>query len=121
MINKNNVYALIGASRNPSKYGYILLDYLKNNNFQVIPVNPREKEILNLKVYKNLSEIKTKINTVIFVVPPVITEKVLEEVARLNIKNVWMQPGSESDRAIKYCEKNNINCVHDACIMQIKH
>ncbi|MBU0625936.1 CoA-binding protein [Patescibacteria group bacterium] len=28
-----------------------------------------------------------------------------------------MQPGSESDRAIAYCEMNGIECVHDACIM----
>ena len=118
MMNSNDSYALVGASNNKDKYGYILLNYLKNNNFKIIPVNPKEKEILEMKVYQSLSKIKTKIDTVIFVVPPTVTEKILEEVNRLNIKNVWLQPGSESDAAIKYCQNNNINCIHDACIMK---
>jgi predicted CoA-binding protein len=118
MLNKNDTYALVGASNNKDKYGYLLLNYLKNNNFKVIPVNLKESEILNLKVYKNLSEIKSKVDTVIFVVPPPITEKILKEVFELKIKNVWLQPGSESDAAITYCQSNNINCVDNACIMK---
>jgi predicted CoA-binding protein len=54
---------------------------------------------------------------VIFVVPPQVTEKVLEEVRDLWIKNVRMQPGAQSSQAISFCEKCGINCVHDACIM----
>jgi hypothetical protein len=58
---------------------------------KVIPINPNEKKILNKKVYPTLSEVK-KIDVVIFVVPPKVTENLLEEIKTLNIKNVWMQP-----------------------------
>jgi hypothetical protein len=106
MLNKNFVYAVVGASNNHEKYGY-----------KVVPINPHEQKILNLKVYENLSEVPFKIDVVIFVVPPNITEKILEEVKRLQIKNVWMQPGSESQKAIKFCEDNNLNYVANSCIM----
>jgi predicted CoA-binding protein len=36
---------------------------------------------------------------------------------RLNIRNVWFQPGSESEEAVDFCKKNNINYVAKACIM----
>jgi predicted CoA-binding protein len=54
---------------------------------------------------------------VIFVTQPKVTEKVLEEVKILGIKNVWLQPGAQSDEAIEFCKKNTIECIHDACIM----
>ena len=50
-------------------------------------------------------------------VHPEITEKILEEVKKLGIKKVWMQPGSESEKAIEYCEKNGIDLIHNACVI----
>jgi len=120
MLDKNKTYALVGASNNNKKYGYMLLNYLKDNGFQITPINPKETKILGLTTYHKLSELKIKIDTVIFVVPPSITEKVLKEVNTLNIKNVWLQPGSESETAINYCQENDINCTHNACIMRLK-
>jgi hypothetical protein len=116
MISKKEIYAIIGASKNPEKYGYKVLINLKESGFKVTPVNPKEEEIQGLKVYERLADIE-KVDVVVFVVPPSITEKVLEEVKELGIRSVWMQPGSESEQAIKFCEENNINCVHHACIM----
>ena len=36
---------------------------------------------------------------------------------KLGITKVWMQPGSSSFDAIQYCEDNNIDCMHDVCVM----
>lgn len=117
MIDKKAIYAVAGASNNQQKYGYKVLQDLKDSGYQVIPINPHEKEILALKVYKSLEDAEIKIDTVIFVVPPTVTEKILFEVKKLQIKNVWLQPGSKSRKAIQYCKDNNINCIYDACIM----
>ncbi|MCD4704955.1 CoA-binding protein [bacterium] len=35
----------------------------------------------------------------------------------IGICKIWMQPGSESDLAIKFCEDNNIKYIHDVCVM----
>jgi len=117
MIEKNKTYAVVGASKNPQKYGYKVLKDLHEAGYRVIPINPKEKEIIGLKAIKNIIDVGLKIDVVVFVVPPNITEKVLKDVKKLNIKKVWLQPGSESKKAIKYCENNNINCVHSACVM----
>lgn len=117
MINKDFIYAIVGASNNIEKYGYKVLKDFLEWWYKVIPINPNEKEILGKKVYPTLSATKQKIDVVIFVTPPIVTEKVLEEVKELKIQNVWMQPWAESNVAIEFCEKNWIECIHNACIM----
>jgi len=51
------------------------------------------------------------------VVPPKVTEKIVEECKDLGIKRVWMQPGSESEKAIKFCEEHGINVTYNACFL----
>ncbi len=121
MINKKYNYAVVGASRDKNKYGYKVLKDLHDNGYKVFPVNPKGGEILNLKVYSRLQDISFKIDVVIMVVPPKISEMVIKEVKNLGIKMVWMQPGSENEEVIEYCRKNNIECIHNACIMMEKN
>lgn len=117
MINKKFLYAIIGASNNEEKYGYKVFKDLLEAWYKVVPINPNEKEILWKEVYPSLSKIKKNIDVVIFVTQPNITENILQEVKTLRIKNVWLQPWSESNKAILFCEKNNITCIYNACIM----
>ena len=117
MINKKFLYAVVGASNNKEKYGYKVFKDLLDSGYKVIRINPGEKKILGEKVYPTLSNVKKKIDIVIFVTQPKITEKILEDIKILEIQNVWLQPGAQSDAAIQFCKKNNIECIHDACIM----
>jgi len=43
-LNRKNVFAVVGASRDPGKYGYKVYDDLKNAGYQVYPVNPNVKK-----------------------------------------------------------------------------
>lgn len=117
MIEKKFLYAVVGASNNEEKYGYKVFKDLIDAGYKIVPINPNEKEILGEKVYPNISALQEKIDVVIFVTPPVVTEKVLEETKTLGIKNIWLQPGAQSDAAIEFCKKNGIECIHDTCIM----
>ena len=117
MINKNFFYGVVGASNNKEKYGYKVFKDLLDAWYKVVPIHPSEKIILGEKVYSTLSESKKKFDVVIFITQPSITEKILEEVKTLWIKNVRLQPGAQSDTAIDFCKKNNIECIHNACIM----
>ncbi len=116
-INKNYTYALIGASANEKKYGYKVLENLLDAGFHVLPVNPKGGKILNQNVYRDIAEISEKIDVVIFVVPPQVTEIVIKNVASLGIMKVWLQPGSENNDVIDFCASHNIECYHSACIM----
>lgn len=116
-IDKGNTFAVIGASNNSEKYGYKVTRDMLDRNFKVYPVNLHEKEILGEKVYSTIGLCPPNIDVVVFIVPPKITLKVLGEVVRLGIKNVWFQPGSDSPEILKYCDNNDLNYIQ-ACIMK---
>ncbi len=117
MIDKKFLYAIVGASNNLEKYGYKVFKDFLDWWYKVIPINPKEQEILWQHVYPTLSSVDKKIDVVICVVPPNVTELVVDEVKKIWIKNIWMQPWSQNDISIQKCLDNWINCVHDACIM----
>jgi uncharacterized protein len=116
-LNKDYTYAVVGASNNPEKYGFKIVQNLKSKNFSVIPINPKGEKILGFSVFPKISDVPQKIDVVIFVVPFSLTEKILLKVKKLGIDKVWMQPGAQSRKAIQYCLDNNIKCIHDACVM----
>jgi len=116
-LRKKNVFVVIGVSKNPAKYGHQVYKDLKEAGYVVYAVNPTIDEILGDRCYHSLSELPEMPDVVDTVVPPAVTEKVVEECKELGIARVWMQPGSESEQAIDFCSRNNINVVHDVCVM----
>jgi predicted CoA-binding protein len=116
-LNKKNVFAVIGASRDPQKYGYQVYKDLRSAEYELYPVNPNAQEILGDKCYPSLENLPVKPDVVDVVVPPKVAEHVVETCKKLGITKVWMQPGSESEKAIEFCEKNSIDVVHGVCVM----
>jgi len=110
-------FAVVGASDNPSKTGNRIVKDLKNRGYEVYPINPRLKELEGLACYCNLADIPCKVDVVDFVVPPEVTEKTLVQCKELGLNRIWLQPGSESEKAIEYCRDNNLDVVHSVCVM----
>ncbi|TEU05106.1 CoA-binding protein [Candidatus Bathyarchaeota archaeon] len=116
-LNKRNIFAVVGASRNPKKYGYQVYKDLKEAGYTVYPVNPNADEILGDRCYSDIKNLPAKPDVVDLVVPPKATEETVKTCKTSRITKVWMQPGSESETAIKFCHDNNIDVVHGVCIM----
>jgi predicted CoA-binding protein len=117
MLDKNNIIAVVGASRNPEKYGHRVYMDLKQADYKVYPVNPNADEVLGDKCFPSLTSLPRKPDVVNLVVPPPVTEQTVQECRQLSVTMAWMQPGSESEKAIKYCRENGIQVVHGECIM----
>ncbi len=116
-LQKKNIFAVVGASRDPKKYGYQVYKDLKEAGYEVYPVNPKTDKILDDRSYPDLRRLPTKPDVVNVVVPPKITEKIVETCKKLGITKVWMQPGSESEGAVKFCDENGIDVVYGVCVM----
>ncbi len=111
--------AVVGASNNPKKYGNIIVRNLSEKGYTVLPINPREKEIAGLPAWPDLASAPRPIDIVNFVTPPAVTRKVLEEVARLGLPNVWLQEGSYDDEVLELVSRAPFRTVYDACIMVV--
>ncbi|MGQ9582512.1 MAG: CoA-binding protein [Thermoplasmatota archaeon] len=116
-LDKKNVFAVVGVSSSPQKFGHQVFVDLTRAGYTVFPINPGLDEVLGVKCYRSLDQLPRVPDVVDIVVPPSVTELVLEECLRLGIKKVWMQPGSESERAIAFCEENKIAALHGVCVM----
>ena len=110
-------FAIVGATADTTKYGNEIFRNLKDRGYEVYPVNPGLKELLGTKCYPNLGGIPVKVDVVDFVVPPPVTEKILNECKELGLDRIWLQPGSESEAALAFCCDNNLKVVHDVCVM----
>lgn len=117
MIDPKLTYAVIWASNNVQKYWYKVFKNLIDKWFKAIAINPNEKKIYWQKSYSSLWEFDWKIDLAIFVLPAKFSLAILKDAKKLLIKKVWFQPWAESDELIKYCEKNNIEYIANACIM----
>ncbi|MBN2566660.1 CoA-binding protein [Candidatus Woesearchaeota archaeon] len=118
--NRDHLYAIVGASNDPAKYGNKVYRNLKHAGFSVVPVNLREREIDGDPAYPSLDACPTAPDVVVTVAPPEVTEQIVRQCARLGIGRVWMQPGSESEQAVAFCAQRGIAAVHHACIMAEK-
>lgn len=116
MVNQR-VWAVVGASNNPKKFGNKIYRNLKAAGYTVYPVNPNVSEIGGETVYPTLASLPQRPAVVDIVVPPPVTEQIVRQVHDLGITNVWMQPGAESQEAIDYCNKNGIHVVYHDCAM----
>jgi len=119
-LDKKNIFAVVGVSKNPEKYGHQVYQDLKKEGYQVYPINPNANEILGDKCYSKLNELPIIPDVVNIVTQPEITEKIIKECKKLGINKIWMQPGSENQNAIDYCIKNNIKHLENVCVIKIK-
>jgi uncharacterized protein len=104
-------HAIVGASRDPSKYGNMVLRAFLQKGRTVFPVNPNADTVEGIKAYPDLSSLPATVHGVNVITPPHVTESVVEEAGRLGIKNVWLQPGAESERAIRRAAELGMNMI----------
>ena len=116
-LRKENVIAVVGATTNKEKWGYKVYMKLRGVFSRVYPVNPKYSDILGDICYPGLKSLPEKPDVVITVVPPEVTEKVVVACRELEIRKVWMQPGSESVKATEFCKSNGIEYVSNACFV----
>jgi len=109
--------AVVGANNHVSKYGFVIYRDLKRKGFKVFPVNPSTTEVDGDKSYARISDLPEKPTIVNFVTHPQVTRKILEECLRQGLKNVWLQPGSESPEILEFIQQNGFNYLANACIM----
>jgi len=111
------VWAVVGASLNAEKFGHQIFRNLRAAGYIVYGVNPGGGEIEGQWLYSSLAGLPEKPAVVDIVVPPKVAGEIVRQCAELGLGRVWMQPGSESEEAIRFCQEKGIKVVHDACAM----
>jgi predicted CoA-binding protein len=103
------VVAVIGASSNRNKFGNRAVRAFRGQGYTVVPINPHETEIEGLKAYASVLDVPGPIDMATLYVPPDVGERVIEEIARKQIPEVWLNPGAESDALIARAQALDIH------------
>lgn len=110
---------VLGASSDPERYSFKCIKMLLDRNYPVILVHPSEKEILGLKVQKNLQDITEPFHTLTLYVNPKISSSLSETILKLNLKRVIMNPGSENDELEKKLIAQKIEVVRGCSLVML--
>ncbi len=104
-------HAVVGASRDRAKYGNKVLRAYLQNDREVYPVNPNSDEVEGLAAFPDLASLPQPIHGISVITKPDVTERIVEQAAELGIKNIWMQPGAESENAVQRAEQLGMNTI----------
>jgi predicted CoA-binding protein len=104
-------YAVVGASSNRQKFGNKVLRCYIQNKLKAYPINPNEQEVEGLKTVSTISDLPPEVQSISIITPPTVTEKIVKDAITQGIKNIWMQPGAESTKAIEDCKQHGINVI----------
>jgi len=113
----HRLWAIVGASQDRDKFGNRVFRSLRQAGYKVYPVNPHVTEVEGAVAYATLADLPELPEVVNLVVPPAVTEQVVREAHDLGLTRIWMQPGAESDEAIRFCETHDMQLVYDDCAM----
>ena len=111
--------AVIGASSNRNKFGNRALRAYQRQGYTVLAINPNEKEVEGHTTYASVLDVPGPIDMASFYVPPEIGERVIGEVARKRIPEVWLNPGAESDALIARARSLDIKPIVACSIVAI--
>lgn len=113
-------FGVVGASARPHKYGNKVLRCYLQNQREAIPVNPTEKEIEGIACVASVADLPDHVDSISVITPPQATEKVVEQAIARGVRNIWMQPGAESDVAVDAAAKAGVNVIADgSCLLVV--
>lgn len=114
---KDAKIAVVGVNDKPEKYGYKIFTALTECGYNAFAVGVRGGEVNGRTVYRSLSDLPEKPDIVVTVVPAEGTEKTVDDAIALGIEEIWMQPGSQSERAAEKARAAGIKVTDKGCFM----
>ncbi|GJJ06641.1 hypothetical protein Clacol_000835 [Clathrus columnatus] len=99
-------FAVVGASKDQSKFGTKVLKWYLDHDRNVFPIHPREESLEGLNTLKTLSDLPSPTSTSVSIItPPPVTLKLVKEAKELGIPALWLQPGAEDEEVKRYVEE----------------
>jgi predicted CoA-binding protein len=113
------VVAVIGASRDRHKFGNRAVRAYQQQGYTVIPINPHETEVEGIKAYASVLDVPGPIDMATLYVPPRVGERVIDEVAKKGIGEVWLNPGADGDEVVARAKTLGLNPIIACSIVAI--
>jgi predicted CoA-binding protein len=111
--------AVIGASSNRHKFGNRALRAFRAEGYEVIAINPHEREIEGVQAYPSVLDVPGAIDMATVYVRPDVGTPLLKEFAEKGIGEIWINPGAESDELLREARRLQLKVIVACSIMAI--
>ena len=112
--------AVVGLSANHLRASYFVGFYLQRHGYEMIPVNPRETEILGQTCYPSLADIPQPPDVVNVFRDPAAVPDIAEQAVAVGAKYLWLQFGVISQAGADIAESGGVKVIMDRCI-KVEH
>jgi uncharacterized protein len=112
--------AIVGLSTNELRASYFVGYYLKRHGYRVIPVNPRETEILGEKCYAHLTDIGEPVDIVNVFRAPNALPQIAQDTVAIGAGAMWCQFGVINEEGARIAEEGGVTVIMDRCI-KVEH
>jgi predicted CoA-binding protein len=112
--------AIVGLSKNELRASYFVGYYLKRHGYQVIPVNPREREILGEKSFNTLLDVPVPVDIVNVFRAPDALPAIAAEAVKIRAGNLWCQFTVINEEGARIAEAGGVSVIMDRCI-KVEH
>lgn len=112
--------AIVGLSKDPLRPSNFIGFYLKRHGYTIVPVNPRETEILGERSYPSLTAIPFPVDVVDVFRRPDAVPDIAREAVAIGAKALWLQFGVVSPEGARIAEDAGLDVVMDRC-MKVEH
>ena len=116
ILGKYRNVAIVGLSPNPERPSYVVADYLMENGYHVIPVNPGAKEIMGETSYPDLKSVPERVEIVDIFRRSEDVMPIVEDAINIDARVVWMQEGVINEEAAEKARNAGLLVVMDKCI-----
>ena len=111
--------AVIGASSSRYKFGNKALRAFLNQGYTVLAINPNEATVEGLTTYASVLDVPGPIDMATLYVPGDVGVRVIEEIARKGIPEVWLNPGADDDQVLKRAKALGVKIIQACSILAI--
>ena len=112
--------AVVGLSGNELRASNFVGYYLKRHGYRVIPVNPRETEILGQKCYASLLDIPEPVDVVNVFRTPDALPGIARDTVAIQARTLWCQFGVINEEGARIAEDGGVTVIMDRCL-KVEH
>ena len=116
LLTEARTIAMVGASSNADKPSHGIMKKMLSAGYRVIPVNPRETEVLGQKAFASLRDIPEKVDIVDVFRRAEDTPPIADEAVAIGAKAIWLQSGISNDETARRAEAGGLLAVMDLCL-----
>jgi predicted CoA-binding protein len=110
--------AVVGASTDRSKFGNKAVRAHRGAGFRVYPVHPNAGRVEGLRAYASLDDLPVdRLDRVSLYVPPAVGLGVLEQAARKEVGEIWLNPGADAPEVVARARALGLNVVQACSIL----